>query len=179
MKRFLLSLAMFSCAGIVNAQPPLANSRTRIYIVRHGEKELGNDPALTAAGKVRAGDLMRILKRKDIRHIYVSQYRRTQMTGDSMRIQLGIDTIRYKADTTGVDLLNKIIANGDQRRAILVIGHSNTIPQIIRKLGVMNYPQENIADNEFDNLFLVRYKKHKARVTKYKYGAATGTSAGM
>ena len=179
MKRFLLSLAIFSWAGGVNAQPPLANSRTKIYIVRHSEKESGKDPALTPQGRQRAGDLMRKLKRKYIRHIYVSEYRRTQMTADSMRIQLGIDTIHYVADTTGEDLLNKMIAKGDQRHTILVIGHSNTIPNIIRKLGVTNYPTEWIPDNEFDNLFLVRYRKHKARVIKNKYGNAAAVSAPM
>jgi len=163
----------------LSAQPPLANSRTKIYIVRHAEKESGKDPALTPAGRQRAGDLMRKLKHKHIHHIYVSQFRRTQMTGDSMRIQLGIDTIHYLADTTGEDLLNKIIAHGDQRHRIVVIGHSNTIPNIIRKLGVGNYPTDYIPDNEFDNLFLVRFKKHKALVTKNKYGVASGESASM
>lgn len=147
--------------------------------MRHGEKETGKDPALTVAGRQRAGDLMRKLKDKGITHIYVTQYRRTQMTGDSMRIQLGIDTIHYAADTTGLDLLKKIMAHDDLQSTILVIGHSNTIPKLIQRLGVLNYPQEYIADEEFDNLFLVRYKKHKARVTKDKYGAASGASAGM
>jgi len=172
-------LLICGCASGLSAQPPLANSKTKIYIVRHAEKESGKDPVLTPAGRQRAGDLMRKMKRKHIHHIYVSQYRRTQMTGDSMRIQLGIDTIHYVADTTGEDLLNKIIAHNDQRRRILVIGHSNTIPNIIRKLGVANYPTDYIPDNEFDNLFLLRYKKHKASITKDKYGATSGVSAAM
>ncbi len=179
MKRLILFLLICGCAMSLCAQPPLANSRTRIYIVRHGEKESGKDPGLAIAGKQRAGDLMRKLKRKHIHHIYVSQFRRTQMTGDSMRIQSGIDTIQYVADTTGEDLLNKIIAHKDQRRKILVIGHSNTIPNIIRKLGVADYPTDWIPDNEFDNLFLIRYKKHQARIIKDKYGAASSSSAPM
>ncbi len=179
MKRFLLLLLTCTFGSMLHAQQVLPNSQTKIYIVRHAEKESGNDPGLTPAGRVRAGDLVRKLKHKHIRRIYVTQYRRTQMTGDSMRIQLGIDTVHYIADTTGVDLLNKIIAHNDRQHTILVIGHSNTIPKIIRKLGVMNFPQENMADNEFDNLFLVRHKKHKARLTKMKYGMSSQPSAAM
>jgi len=179
MKRFLLLLIICCCGTGLYAQPVLANKNTKIYIVRHAEKEIGNDPGLTVAGKTRAGDLMRALKNKGIRHIYVSQYRRTQMTADSMRIQLGIDTIHYIADTTGLDLLKKIMAHDDLQSTILVVGHSNTIPKIIRRLGVENYPQEYISDDEFDTLFLLRYKKHKMRVSKDRYGAASGASAGM
>jgi 2,3-bisphosphoglycerate-dependent phosphoglycerate mutase len=179
MKRSFLLLAVFFCGIAVHAQSPLANAKIKIYLVRHGEKETGKDPGLTAAGRQRAGDLMRKMKNKKIRRIYVTEYRRTQMTGDSMRIQMGIDTVHYAADTTGEDLLKKIMQHGDTRHRILVIGHSNTIPPIIRKLGVLDYPQEYIADKEFDNLFLVRYKRHKAHEKKDKYGAASATSAAM
>lgn len=179
MKRFLLLLMILYFGISLHAQPPFANPKIKIYLVRHAEKETGKDPVLTAAGRQRAGDLMRKMKDKHIRRIYVSEYRRTQMTGDSMRIQMGIDTVHYTADTTGDDLVKKIMQHDDMRHRILVIGHSNTIPPIIRKLGVADYPQEYIADKEFDNLFLVRYKKHKARVSKSKYGTASSESAGM
>ena len=122
---------------------------------------------------------MRKLANKNIQRIYVSEYRRTQMTGDSMRIQSGIDTVHYVADTVADDLLRRIKEHGDIGKNILVIGHSNTIPYIIRKLGVKNYPKENIPDNEFDNLFLVTVKKSNAKLVRSKYGALSGVSAGM
>ncbi len=89
MKRLFLLLTICWVGTKLCAQTILPNAKTKIYIVRHAEKESGNDPQLTVAGRNRAGDLMRTLKNKHIRHIYVTQYRRTQMTGDSMRIQLG------------------------------------------------------------------------------------------
>lgn len=179
MKQFFLLLTVCFCSLIPRAQPISANSKTKIYLVRHGEKESGKDPILTTAGRQRAGDLMRVLIKKHIRCIYLTEFRRSEMTADSMRIQLGIDTVHYKADTLFDDLVNKIRLHGDMRKAILVIGHSNTIPKLIRKLGVEYYPQENIPDNGYDDLFLVRYKMHKARVIKYKYGAASQPSAAM
>ena len=75
---------------------------------------------------------MRTLKNKKIQHVYVTQYRRTQMTSDRIRIQLAIDTVHYLADTTGNDLLEKIKVYNDVGKTILVIVHSNTIPVIIK-----------------------------------------------
>ncbi len=117
-------------------------ANTNIYLVRHAEKENGNDPLLTEAGRKRAGDLARALKDRNIQRVYVTKYRRTQMTADSMRLLLGIDTVHYLADTTGEDLFNKVKKNNDLGKAILVIGHSNTIPKIIRSIGSPGLPRE-------------------------------------
>lgn len=144
---------------------------TKIYIVRHGEKETGNDPLLTPAGNKRAGDLMRVLQNEGIQKIYVSKYRRTQNTADSLRLQLHIDTVHYDADTLCDKLVNAIIEHSDFGKTILIIAHSNTIPQIIRKLGVADHPYDDIPANEYDNLFLVTYKKEKAKLKKMKFGA--------
>ncbi len=152
---------------------------TKIFIVRHAEKETGKEPGLTEGGKKRAGDLMRALQNEGIQKIYVSQYKRTQMTGDSLRIQLKIDTVHYTADTLCDELINTIMEHRDFGKTILIIAHSNTIPQLIRKFGVTDYPYGDIPDNEFDNLFLITYKKEKAKVKVMKYGAKSGVSAAM
>ena len=179
MKFLTVITGIFLLSVNVHSQAISFNKKTRVYLVRHAEKEGGKDPVLTTAGKQRAGDLMRKLVNKNIQHIYVSEYRRTQMTGDSLRIQLRIDTVHYVADTIGDDLLRRIKEHGDIGKNILVIGHSNTIPFIIRKLGMKNYSKENIPDNEFDNLFLVTVKKSNAKLVKFKYGALSGVSAAM
>lgn len=168
------------CQHLALAQPPKGlTKKTKIYLVRHAEKESGNDPVLTANGNKRAGDLMRKLKDKNVQRIYVTQYKRTQMTGDSLRIQLGIDTVHYKADTTGEDIYNKIIAKADGGKTILIIGHSNTILRIIKKFGIYYYLPADIPDAEFDNLYLITYTRKKAVIKRMKYGAPSATSATM
>lgn len=152
---------------------------TKIFIVRHAEKETGNDPALTTAGNVRAGDLMRRLQHEGINKIYVSRTRRSQNTADSLRIQLKIDTAHYTADTLCDKLIDAIIENGDFGKTILIIAHSNTIPQIIRKFGVTDYPYGNIPDSEYDQLFIITYRKEKAKLKIMKYGAKSDVSAAM
>ena len=179
----LIGLALLS--GNVNGQGLDFNKNTKIYLVRHAEKGTGDDPVLTDAGKKRAGDLMRTLKYKNVKRIYVTQYRRSQMTADSMRIQLAIDTVHYDADITGQSIQQKIQARHDMGKTILIIGHSNTIPVYIRKLGVVNFTLPEIPANEFDNLYLVSFKRKfiffplKAYLTSRKYGALSSPSATM
>ena len=177
MKYLMICLATISLQNTVFAQQEPAV--TKIFVVRHAEKESGKDPVLTPAGNTRAGDLMRVLQNEGVQKIYVSQYKRTQQTADSMRIQLKINTVQYLADTLCDNLLNAIMENADFGKTILIIAHSNTIPQIIRKFGVTDYPYGDIPDNEFDDLFVITYKKEKAKLKKMKYGAKSGASAGM
>lgn len=177
MKYLAIFLSFIICADTVFAQQE--KTETKIFIVRHGEKEAGKDPLLTAAGNIRAGDLMRKLQHEGIQKIYVSNTRRTQNTGDSLRIQLKIDTVHYQADTLCDNLVNTIMQHNDFGKTILIIAHSNTIPQIIRKFGVKDYPYGDISDNDFDDLFLITYKNEKAKLKKMKYGAKSGVSAGM
>ncbi len=177
MKYLLIFFAILGFQTVASAQKEPAV--TKIFIVRHAEKETGKDPVLTATGNARAGDLMRVLRNEGIQKIYLSQFKRTQNTADSMRMQLNINTVQYMADTLCDDLISTIMEHGDFGKTILIIAHSNTIPYIIRKLGVKGYPYGDIPDNEFDNLFVITYKKEKAKLKSEKYGAKSGASAAM
>ena len=175
MKHLFVLLSFFMISNVVLAQDVV----TIIFIVRHAEKQAGNDPLLTAEGNKRAGDLMRALQNEGIQKIYVSKTRRSHNTGDSLRIQMNIGAVQYEADTLCDKLVSTIMENRDFGKTILIIGHSNTIPQIIRKFGVLDYPYGDLGDNEFDNLFLITYKKEKAKLKKMKYGEKSGASATM
>ncbi|MGG9960993.1 SixA phosphatase family protein [Ferruginibacter sp. SUN106] len=180
MKNLLITgLLLFIQVFLFAQVPEGLSKKNKIYLVRHAEKKSGSDPVLTEEGNTRAGALLQVLKGKKIHHIYVTQFKRTQMTGDSLRLQMGIDTIQYKADTTGQDLYKMILANNEAGKSLLIIGHSNTVPKLIKKLGVINFDAKDIPDNEFDNLYLITYKKGKAVVKKMKYGAASAASATM
>lgn len=177
MKYLLIFLIVVGFQHSVTAQQEPA--ATKIFIVRHAEKESGNDPLLTPAGNKRAGDLMRALQNEGIQKIYTSKFRRTQNTGDSLRIQLKIDTVHYVADTICDKLINAIMEHSDFGKTILIVAHSNTIQYIIRKLGVTDYPYGDLPDNDFDNLFVITYKKGKAKLKTMKYGARSGSPAAM
>src|SRR5690242_18739697 len=126
--RFMILAILYVIQFSTFAQPISFGNKAKIYLVRHAEKGAGQDPLLTVEGNKRSGDLMRVLKNRGIKHIYVTEFRRTQSTADSLRIQSGIDTVHYLADTSCVDLIKKLKKNNDLNKPILIIGHSNTIP---------------------------------------------------
>ena len=162
-------------ATLVYGQDSNCNNHT-FYIVRHGEKDTGSNPVLSIKGRKRAGDLYRVLKDKKIDLIFVSQYQRTAMTGDSLRIYNQIDTIHYTADANAEQLFKKINSLPCKQKNILIIGHSNTLHSIIRKAGVSRYAQKEIPDDAYDNLFVVKQKRKKAVLTKKKYGVVSVSS---
>lgn len=171
-KQFLLFLLAAISLG-ASAQVAVTDTSTRIYLVRHAEKETdgSKDPALSKTGRERAGDLLRTLQDRNIQRIYVTQYQRTQMTADSMRIQLGIDTVHYNGkDSTGEDLIRKITQHNDWGKSILVIGHSNTILRIAQRLGAKIGDSPDIPDYEYDNLIFLKFKNGKAIMVRWKYG---------
>jgi phosphohistidine phosphatase SixA len=166
-KRFFIALSLVFITLVSYAQ----KERQTFYIVRHAEKDTGSGPALLTAGKDRAGDLYRALKNKNINTIYATKYRRTQMTGDSLKIYLRVKMLIYPADTTGEGLMQKMENENEIGKNILVIGHSNTILPIVKRLGVKNISIHEIPDDEYDYLFVVTYKKNKATLKVEKYGA--------
>ncbi len=147
----------------LNAQNLFKNGT--IYIVRHAEKVSGKDPVLTREGELRSGDLLRKLKKHPPELIYVSQFKRTALTADSLRLQLNIDTFHYTAEQTA-DSLMKVLRL--KNNCILIIAHSNTIPSIIKKFVATE--DIIIPDEQFDDLFIIRFKKGKLLLTRDKYG---------
>ncbi len=167
----ICSVILFGAA----AQQNILSKKTTVFLVRHAEKDTGTNPRLTVAGMQRAGALLHALQNKNLQRIYVTQYQRTQMTGDSLHLQLHIDTVHYLADSTGSDLFSQIKQHHDEGENILVIGHTTTLPVIIKKLGVAK-PLPYIADNEFDNLFELTQSKGRPVLQIEKYGTKALTA---
>ena len=166
---FLLSLCTLFISNKSFGQTEFKGTRT-VYIVRHAEKDTGSNPAISIAGKKRAGDLYRTLRRKHIELIMASQFRRTGMTADSLRLYNKIDSIQYTADANGDKFYSTLLTRAGKAKNILVVGHSNTLPSIVRKLGVSGYTVKELPETEFDNLFIVKIKKGKATLVQKKFG---------
>lgn len=146
MKRFAFTVACL----LLLLQPAFAQST--IFLVRHAEKSTsgdGKDPDLSDAGHARAKALAAILKDARIAAIYVTEFKRTQQTAEPLAAAAGIKpTIVPGKDTA--DLVKKLKAeSGDS----LVVGHSNTIPEILKALGIAEPPP--IGDSDYDNLFIL------------------------
>ncbi len=158
----------FTAAGYAcrSPQTPVINLRahsdlTTVYLVRHAEKAAGFNPPLSPEGQARAEDLAEELAYAKIEGIITSQYLRTQQTAAPLAADLALAPVVIDANNY-VGIRNYILANHLGGR-VLVVGHSNTIDDIITQLGAVP-PLGAIPDNDYDNLFLV----HRNEVTAQK-----------
>ena len=145
---------------------------TRYYLVRHAEKQDNSPNALLSqAGHSRANVLRDSLADKGIDRIYASTVQRTQQTAQPLATALGFPLNLYRPDTTAgfVAMLEKLGGMD-----VLVVGHSNNIPQIVEAL---SGEAVNIPEDDFDNLFIVTVTKGwgqtRRTLVKTTYGPAS------
>lgn len=164
MLKFILLSLLFttSCASIA------ANDDiTTLIIIRHAEKETGQDPSLTNQGESRADSLVDILEKYDIEAVYSSTYKRTIETGTpvsedrQIRIESSIDPLDYES------ILKDVLAK-HKGSSVLVVGHSNTIPGLINYLSPGQNIQE-IDESDFSQMFIVKYSEAQCTVDAQKY----------
>ena len=150
MKLFLAVLMTLALAV------PAAAQQT-IFVVRHAERAdagagaspmMASDPDLSENGKVRAQALVSVLKDAKITAIYTTQYKRTKQTAEPLAKALAIEPIAVDARDTAA-LIEKVKAGGN----VLVVGHSNTVGEILQQLGVAETIK--LGDNDYDDLFVV------------------------
>ncbi|PSL46774.1 histidine phosphatase superfamily protein (branch 1) [Chitinophaga niastensis] len=138
------------------------------YIIRHAERNPGPDSTLTAAGLQRAGALYALLKDSGLNKIYLTHYKRSIGTADSLRLRLHLDTCFYKADTSGESLIYEITRHEDWGKRLLVIGHANTLIPILHSLRAK--PRiDSIGDKEYDRLFIVRKNREGTTLKEICY----------
>lgn len=151
-----------------------------VFLVRHAERadEPRQDPPLTEQGVARAQALARLLGPAGIKAIYTSQFARTKLTAEPLAKQLGVtaEAITLKtspsnpraiAEESTKEIVAKIM--GQIEGTVLVVGHSNSIPDVIKMLGGNVVP--TIDEKKFDDLFVVTvYANGRAKAVQLKYG---------
>jgi phosphohistidine phosphatase SixA len=170
-------------AAISGATAPSAENDfrvTTVFLVRHAEKATSppEDPPLQEAGSMRSQELAHLLGKAGIKAIYTSQFLRTKQTAEPLAKHLGIASIALPIKMSASnpravsqESINEIAERIYQKAGenALIVGHSNTVPEVIRALGGDVVP--TIGETEFDDLFVVTlYAKGRARVTNLKYG---------
>lgn len=152
----------------------LTSCSQTFYIVRHAEKEvanssgamMSNDPPLSEAGKLRAEALKETLKGKKIGYIFSTNTIRTRSTAEPLRARLNLTTEIYQPipDETFITRLLSLKKN------VLLVGHSNTVDDIVNKLcGTIKIPAD-LPDTAYDNLFVIRKKGKRLSFENKKYG---------
>src|SRR3954469_25882702 len=149
LKRFIL------VGVLLAASAAAASAQATIFFVRHAERAdsgsggMASDPSLSEAGRARAESLAAMLKDTKLTAIFTTEFKRTQETAAPAATAQHVTATTVKADQTAALVAKLKAAKG----AVLVVGHSNTVPEGRTALGVK--PAVTIADTEFDNLFIV------------------------
>ena len=123
-----------------------------VVLTRHADPAPagpGDDnPGLSAAGTKRAATLARMLAGAGITAIFTSSLRRTKDTAAPLAKQLSITPSVIDDDFAAAAAQVKAAGT-----CVLVVGHSNTVPEIIKALG--GPANVAIGATEFDRMFVL------------------------
>ena len=169
-------VAAIVCAVLLAAATPVAAQQV-VFVVRHAERADGgagsttpaapgmmaNDPPLSAAGEQRAAKLSSMLAAAGIKQIFVTEYRRTAQTAAPLASRLTLTPIVVTARDADALIAQVRGAQG----SVLVVGHSNTIPGLLTRLGVSE--TVTLADSDYDDVFVVVRDAGKATLVRLKY----------
>ena len=158
--RVLAVVVLAATAHSVHAQEA-------IYVVRHAERaDDSADAELSSEGVRRSNTLSALLAGAGVSRIFTSERKRTIQTAAPLARALHLDSAIVNASDE--DALIQRVRGSHPSDRVLIVGHSNTVPSILEKLGV----KERIAipDAEFDNLFMVVPRAGEAPVlVRLKY----------
>ena len=158
----------------------LAADRPQIVVlVRHAERSdaPAGDVTLSESGQSRADELAAALAEARIDTIVTTQFRRTRDTAAPLAKALNLTLKIVEAGRDTAAHVNAVVAAVKAGgTAVLVVGHSNTVPAIITALG--GPAMDDLCEFEYSNLFtLALTPGQPARLVHGHYGAPDPASA--
>lgn len=154
MTRYLIIICfvLFSINSL--AQKEQSPEITTYYFIRHAEKDRSNpsepDVHLTDEGFKRAQKWNDILQHVHFDAIYATDFNRTLETGQPTAAKNGLEIITYNVSTS----YDEAFKTATQGKTVLVIGHSNTIPDFVNAvIGHKKYDEIDDAIN--GNLYIL------------------------
>lgn len=146
-------LMVFQASSCISSQQAQV-----VVLVRHAEKaaEPSSDPVLTEQGVARARALLDRLENIPIDQIITSQLARTRLTAQFVAEQRGIEPDIVPMENgleEHIVSVAEAVRSKSAGESILVVGHSNTIPSIVRALtGIEIDP---IEDDEYSRIIIL------------------------
>jgi broad specificity phosphatase PhoE len=152
MRKFLAVLIAFLAATSI---PQAALAADTIFVMRHLQKAEGVDPPLSAEGAVNAQAVAKMLAKSGIEAIFATPTRRAMETAQPLAAKLGIAVTPY--DPGNPDALAKAVVG--MRGAVLVVGHSNTVPDLVARLG--GKEAVTLSEQDYGTVFVVSHDNGK------------------
>ena len=166
------ALAAASLATCITKAPAPEESHAFVaFVVRHAEPlypppaDAADDPPLNIMGQNRADALARALEREDISAVFATDRRRTQETAAPTATNFDLPVQTYDSGDP-----ERIVEAATQPGArTLIVGHSNTVANIVVALGAEAGPEIDTA-TEFDRLTVVAGTLRRAHRVELRYG---------
>ncbi|MGH9364333.1 MAG: SixA phosphatase family protein [Thermoanaerobaculia bacterium] len=131
-----------------------------VFVVRHAEKEgEGSEKGvpLSKAGVARAERLATLLKDAGVNAIYSTDTVRTRATAEPLararKLPIKIYDPRDAKATMAADPLAASLKADEKDGVVLVVGHSNTVPDVLAAYG--NNAPVRIGPDDYGDLFLL------------------------
>ncbi len=153
----LLTLGLISCSS-----KPINAADLTFIVVRHAEKMTAEnsgtafdakDPPLTEQGAQRAAALASALRSYPLVAAYATPFQRTLATAVPTARAFGLSVQSYEANQAAAELVTSL-RQQYKTGAVLVVGHSNTVPAIVAELCRCTAPP--LVDTDYGDRFEVR-----------------------
>jgi len=143
-KLILILMATLAAAA---AQPAIAADT--VYVMRHLQKAEGTDPPLSAEGAANAEALAARLANSGIKAIFATPTARAMQTGEPLAKALGLAVTPYDPRDPAALVKAASRMNG----AVLIVGHSNTVPDIVARFGGTPVA---LGEQDYGTVFVVK-----------------------
>lgn len=147
-------IGLAALAAMLAPSPTAAQQAAPRYVMRHLDTPKGErDPDLLPAGAARAKALVAWFEGKPLAAIFATPYRRTQQTAAPIAAARGLTVQTYDPGYTDAVIARVKALAGP----VLIVGHSNTVPDIVAALGGER-PGE-LAHEDFGDVWTVTAKR--------------------
>lgn len=158
-----MSKVLFTIILFLQSYPSVAVDNYSIYLVRHAEKtDNADNPSLTSCGKRRADMLANMLSKTNITSIYSTSYQRTMQTAKPLAKLTNTAVKIYSPKH--LDQLMLLLKNNSENT--LVVGHSNTTPQLVELLTKQKIP--SLTEQDYQYLYQVQFTNKQPLLTIFQ-----------
>lgn len=168
---------------------------TTVIVVRHAERaDASANTNLSTAGVNRADELALAVADVSLDAVYSTEFCRTAQTAQPTAIAEGLPIRIPASSLTGSDIGNctpaitvattplaaslnasdalaAYVLSEHRGEGVLIVGHSNTVPEVVAALLPPAFSAVSVGSNEFDHLFVVVIPRFfgVARLVKARY----------
>lgn len=143
--------------GTVKIEDFKDKETTVLFLVRHAEKDTagGSNADLNPIGRGRANAIVSIFKKTAIHKVYSTNVPRTKSTAKPLAKMKRRQVELY--DAKKQKEFFETVLKDNKGKKIFVVGHSNTIPQLVNILRG-SVTEKDIPDTEYSRMYIISLK---------------------